>query len=266
MDLDRRNRESRRLVINVQKLAYGHADRVRLLMAIADVTDARRDEQESVELRRRNEMLIQEVRHRVANSLQIIASVLMQNARRAQSAETRDHLRDAHNRVLSVADLQQQLAASTLGAVELRAYLTKLCDTIAASMIADPARLSLTVVAPEVTIDAGVSVSLGLIVTELAINALKHAFPDNRAGAITVDYRRVGTGWTLSVADSGIGMPPRPEDAHAGLGSSIVEALARQLRATVTVEDMRPGTKVSIVHHDKQAAAADGGVPEPVAV
>src|SRR5436190_3608872 len=145
MDLGRPGREARRLVINVQKLAYGHDDRVRLLMAVADVTDARRDERASQELRRKNEVLIQEVRHRVANSLQIIASVLMQNARRTQSAETRVHLRDAHNRVLSIADLQQQLAASTLGTVELRAYLTKLCDTIGASMIADPAKLSLDV-------------------------------------------------------------------------------------------------------------------------
>jgi two-component sensor histidine kinase len=251
MDLDRAGRESRRLVINVQKLAYGAADRVRLLMAVADVTDARRDELKSQELLRQNEVLIQEVRHRIANSLQIIASLLMQNARRAQSEEVRDHLRDAHQRVLSVAELQQQLAASTMGAVQLRGYLTKLCDSITASMIADPRRLVLQVVGEDTTVDAGVSVSLGLIVTELVINALKHAFPSDGVGRILVDYRVDGQNWTLSVSDNGVGIALDRTDDSQGLGSSIVEALARQLQAGVEIETMRPGTRVSIVHPGK---------------
>jgi two-component system, sensor histidine kinase PdtaS len=238
----------RRLVINVQRLAYGDPDHVRLLVAVADVTEARLIEKRSQDLLRQNEVLIQEVRHRVANSLQIIASVLLQNARRSQSEETKLHLRDAHQRVMSVAQLQQQLAASTMGTAELSAYLTKLCESIAASMIVDPKRLVLKVVAAEATIDAGVSVSLGLIVTELVINALKHAFPADGRGEIVIDYVVAGPGWTLSVRDNGKGMPKAHEPAVGGLGSSIVEALAKQLKARVVLEDMAPGTKVSIVH------------------
>src|SRR6185369_7145481 len=146
--------------------------------------EARLSEKRSQELARENEVLIQEVRHRIANSLQIIASVLMQNARRTQSAETRGHLQDAHRRVMSVADVQQQLAASTLGTVHLGAYLSKLCDSISASMISDPEDLVLEVVAEDAVIDAGVSVSLGLVVTELVINSLKHGFPGGRGGRI----------------------------------------------------------------------------------
>jgi two-component sensor histidine kinase len=92
-----------------------------------------------------------------------------------------------------------------------------------------------------------VSVSLGLIVTELVINALKHAFPDQRSGKIIVDYHSTELGWTLSVSDDGVGMPPAAE-THAGLGSTIVQALARKLDATVDIFDTSPGTRVSIVH------------------
>jgi len=248
MDLDRPGRESRRLVVNVQNLATDHPERVWLLVAVADVTDARRSEKDHQELLRQNEVLIQEVRHRVANSLQIIASVLMQNARRTRSAETREHLRNAHQRVLSVADLQQQLAASTLGTVQLRGYLVKLCDTIAASMISDRNRLVLEVAAEDAVVDAGVSVSLGLIVTELVINALKHGFAPGADGRIGVDYRTVGDGWALSVSDSGSGMPAKRAETASGLGTSIVQALARQLRARVEIGRLRPGTRVSIIH------------------
>lgn len=253
MDLRAAGRPAKRLVLNVQKLAYGHPERPRLLVAVADVTAARLVEAKSQELLRQNEILIQEVRHRVANSLQIIASVLIQNARRTQSEETRGHLMDAHHRVMSVADLQQQLAASTLGSVQVHAYLAKLCDTISASMIADPGRLALKVIAKDVTIDAGISVSLGLVVTELVINALKHGFPPGREGEILVDYRADGEAWTLSVADNGVGMPPTVAPATAGLGTSIVQALARQLKAEVEVTDEHPGTRVALVYTPQHA-------------
>lgn len=258
MDLKRPDRPDRRLVVNVQKLAYADPDKLRLLVAITDVTDARlatKKDQDQLrvnaarndELAAENDALMQEIRHRVANSLQIIASVLMQNARSAQSEEAREHLRNAHARVMSIADLQLQLAGATTGTVELRAYLTKLCATIAASMIPDLTRLGLEVVAEDVTVDAGVSVSIGLVVTELVINALKHAFPDNGAGKITVDYQTEGPMWTLSVSDNGLGMP-KGAPATSGLGTSIIQALARQLQARVDLDDMNPGTKVSLVH------------------
>jgi len=92
-----------------------------------------------------------------------------------------------------------------------------------------------------------VSVSLGLIVTELVINALKHAFPDQRSGKITVDYHSSEQGWSLSVSDNGVGMPHATE-THSGLGSTIVQALARKLDAAVQIFDANPGTRVSIVH------------------
>jgi two-component sensor histidine kinase len=91
-------------------------------------------------------------------------------------------------------------------------------------------------------------VSLGLIVTELVINALKHAFPGgDRTGAITVDYSAQGEGWTLNVEDDGVGILAGEGQGTPGLGTGIVDALAKQLGATVLTTDRAPGTKVSIV-------------------
>ena len=81
-------------------------------MAIVDITEARIAEKLKDDLLREKAIQLQEVQHRVANSLQIIASVLMQSARRVQSEETRSHLYNAQQRVLSMATLQKQLAAS----------------------------------------------------------------------------------------------------------------------------------------------------------
>jgi two-component sensor histidine kinase len=92
------------------------------------------------------------------------------------------------------------------------------------------------------------AVSLGLIVTELVINALKHAFPGGEAGEVLVSYDAGGSGWRLSVSDNGVGPgDASAEMAHIGLGTSIVEALARQLDGTVAKSGGPQGTIVSIV-------------------
>lgn len=178
-----------------------------------------------------------------------------------QSDETRSHLRDAHHRVMSIATVQQQLAASRLGDVELGGYFTQLCQSLGASMIHDHDQLSLMVTADDSQVKADISVGLGLIVTELVINALKHAFPDDRSGKILVDYRSRGKGWKLSVSDDGVGTPEKMADAKPGLGTGIVEALANQLDARIETEGGYPGTTVSIVH--VAATEADGPDPTP---
>jgi two-component sensor histidine kinase len=247
LDLERAGLDDRRVVLDAHKLDYEDTANVRLLLSISDVTDARLSAKLKDNLLREKAILLQELQHRVANSLQIIASVLLQSARRVESDETRNHLYDAHSRVMSIASVQQQLAASRLGKVELRAYLTDLCRSIGASMIRDHDQLSLEVSADDSVTTANISASLGLMVTELVINALKHAFPGGRHGTIRVDYHASGAAWKLSVGDNGVGIPVEPFSARPGLGSSIIEALARQLGASVEIADAAPGTAVSIV-------------------
>lgn len=266
MDFKREGRESRCLVLNAHKLDYTGDSDVRLILAISDITDARAAEKlkndllkDKDDLLRDKAVLLQELQHRVANSLQIIASVLMQSARKVQSEETRTHLFDAHQRVMSVAALQQQLAASTIGEVALRPYFTALCESIGASMIRDHSKLSLDVAVDDSVTSADVSVSLGLIVTELVINALKHAFPGDSSGKIKVDYSSRGPNWNLSVSDTGVGMPKDAANAKPGLGTNIVQALAGQLQATIKISEAHPGTVVSIAHNPiaaVQSAAA----------
>lgn len=247
-DLNREGQETRLLVLNAHKLDYDDKEQVRVLLALADVTDARASEKQKDNLLREKAILLQEVQHRVANSLQIIASILLQSARKVQSDETRGHLQDAHSRLMSIAAVQQHLASSRLGKVELRPYFFQLCKSLGASMIHDPKVLSIEVLVDESVTDADISVSLGLIVTELVINALKHAFPGYRGGEIIVNYKSHGLDWTMSVSDNGVGMPAAAENGKPGLGTNIVEALAKRLDAKVQVASANPGTSVSIVH------------------
>ena len=188
------------------------------------------------------------MQHRIANSLQITASILRLKARRVQSDEARRHLQDASERVGAIAAVQQHLnlSAGDQG-LAIGPYLSKLCETLAESMISDKAQVSLDVVATDGTASSNQAVSIGLIVTEVVINALKHAFPgDKKDGRIAVTFAVDGAGWRLTIADNGVGKSETP--ATGGLGTSIINALAEQLVAKVDVLSGPSGTTVSVAH------------------
>lgn len=257
IDLKHPDQKTRQLIINARTLDDGDLENTRLLVAITDVTDMRAEARLKDDPVRDKAVLLQEVQHRVANSLQIIASVLMQSARRVQSEEVRGHLHDARHRIMSIAALQRQLSTSAGGSVELRSYFTQLCQSLGASMIANPERLSIQVTVDDSTVSADVSISLGLIVTELVINALKHAFSDDRDGTIDIQYLSSGNDWTLSISDDGIGMAVGHEAPKAGLGTGIVEALVKNLDGELTVSSADPGTVVTISHKEASSLPTD---------
>ena len=221
-----------------------------ILLGMEDVTELRATSRAMNDLLQQKEMLLREMQHRVANSLQIIASILLLKAGTVQSDETRQHLHDAHRRVMSVAAVQEQLRASRHGdEIELGPYLSKLCDSLEGSMIGDTRPITLKVHAETGNAPSSDAVGIGLIVTELVINALKHAFaPDKVDGRIIVSYDVAASGWRLAVSDNGSGIAKGDGSKKPGLGTSIVEALGSQLGAEVKVSSSPRGTQVAITH------------------
>jgi chemotaxis protein methyltransferase CheR len=248
----------RTMCLNARQVFYEGGAGTTILLGMEDVTERRILEREKDQLLRdkdgllrEKETLLEELQHRIANSLQIIASIILMKARAVQSEETRFHLEDAHKRVLSIAAVQKQLHASAAaGAIEIAPYLTKLCESLAHSMIGDTRPIALKVLGEGGSATSRQAESLGLIVTELVMNALKHAFPDEKAkGRITVTYDTSGTNWKLSISDNGVGKPAGGfAQGKSGLGTGIVKALAHQLDAQVETLAGPDGTTVSITH------------------
>jgi chemotaxis protein methyltransferase CheR len=242
---------SRTIRLNARQVFYEGGAGTTILLGMEDITERRMLEREKDELLRQKDILFEELQHRIANSLQIIASIILMKARAVQSEDTRLHLEDAHKRVLSIAAVQKQLHASaTTGTVEIAPYLSKLCESLAQSMIGGSRPIALKVVCEAGSATSRQAESLGLIVTELVMNALKHAFPDDKAkGRITVAYDAIGTNWKLAISDTGIGWPAGGfAPGKSGLGTGIVKALARQLDAQVETLAGPDGTTVSITH------------------
>ena len=254
------------MLLNARKVLYETSPDATILLAFTDITARRAIELEkdhllaqTEDLLRQNRLLLQEMQHRVANSLQIIASILMLKARVVSSEETRHHLKDAHQRVMSVAAVQSHLhAMGGVDQIEIGPYLRQLCNSLGASMIVDDQQIALEVVADHGMIGSEKIVSIGLIVTELVINAIKYAFPTNRPGGLVrVIYESDGPDWTLTVSDNGVGKDHDDGAAKSGgLGTIIVQALVKQLHARMDQASSADGMSVVITKAGVRTLAA----------
>jgi FixJ family two-component response regulator len=167
--------------------------------------------------------------------------------------------------VLSVDAIQQHLDVLTpRSSIDVARYLFDLCGTLTQSMVGKERPVTLAVEADSRAVPSRDAVSIGLIVTELVMNALKHAFPAQKPGAsIVVSYRMAEPDWTLSVCDNGEGKnPTEPFVGNPGLGARLVDLLAKQLGAEVATVTGPSGTTVSVTHTSSLRAityAHEGG-------
>jgi PAS domain S-box-containing protein len=230
--------------------------------------DIRRRKQVEEELRRslaEKEALLREVHHRVKNNLQVISSLLRLQAADSLSPDAARLVHESESRIHSMALIHEQLYRSgDLARIDFRDYVDGLTRNVLASAgeVGRPIKLTLEV--EPVPLDLDVAIACGLVLNELLSNALKHAFPDGRGGAISIAFHCAGGCATLVVADDGIGLPAAADAEHRGsLGQRLVTALVRQLRGTASVatSSVEGGTRFTLtfpVAEEPRAAVARG--------
>jgi chemotaxis protein methyltransferase CheR len=246
----------RTMQLNALPIRDESGDSRMVLLAIKDITERRVADQEKQRLLEHTEQLLEqqrtllrEMRHWIANSLQIIASILLLKAGSVTSEETKNELRAAHQRVMSVATVQSHLHASDgIEEIEMGPYLTKLSAGLASSMVGPKQHIDIAVAASAGALPTSHAVSLGLIVTELIMNAIKYAFPQARASArIRVTFEKAKSDWKLTVSDNGVGRLQNAEsDTSTGLGTALIGALAKQLNAQISETSSPKGLSVAV--------------------
>jgi two-component sensor histidine kinase len=192
------------------------------------------------------DLLLREVYHRVKNNLQIIDGVLMLHLLKMDDAKTKEVLIDIQSRIFAIGLVHQQLMGSSdLKTFDIAPFLRQLLANIIGG--AADERIKLTVDAPPLIVGLDFAVPLGLLVTELVTNAIKHAFPDG-AGHLSVALRPDGRGRAvLLVSDNGQGsLGDSSAPQKTGLGASIINGLVAQLEGVVAAR-CDTGTTVEIL-------------------
>lgn len=190
-------------------------------------------------------LLMREVNHRVGNSLAIVSSLLRMHANRAQRPEVSAALSDAEARIHAVARVHRHLYTSDdIRSVSLNLYLKSLIEDLRRSIEEGGAELTLD--ADPVEIDPDRAVAAGVLVTELVINAKKHAYPASK-GQIRVGLRAInGDSAELSVEDDGVGSANGASLAPDGLGTIIIQAMGVKLGGKIVFDASHKGTRAKL--------------------
>nr|WP_294518573.1 PAS domain S-box protein [uncultured Rhodopila sp.] len=218
-------------------------DGTMVLAAIADISDRKQKEERIKAALKEKEIMLGEIHHRVKNNLQIVYSLLDLQSSGIEDAVALGLLRESQNRVKSMALIHQMLyEANDFVQVDFAGFLDNLVPTLISAYGIDPGRITLFINAAHVRLPINAAVPCGLVVNELIANALKHAFPGNRPGAIRVDiFSEPDDRVVLSVSDDGAGMPDGLDIAESStLGLQLVTLLAEQLKADLTINRANP--------------------------
>jgi two-component sensor histidine kinase len=180
----------------------------------------------------------------VKNNLEVVDSLLQLQADALPDPRLRAALAEASTRVHAIAEVHRLLhGAGDFARVDMKAYAEVLAASLTALFAVDPERVRVSVHAQPVQLDLRRAVPAGLILNELVSNALKHAFPGDRKGVISVELAREAGHVELTVRDDGAGLPePVPSGT---LGLKLVRVLVEQLGGTVVFESA-PGTTVRV--------------------
>lgn len=187
---------------------------------------------------RQREIVVREADHRIKNSLQLVASLLTLQRSRLELPEAVAALDQAIARVFAIAESHRALHQSTdLRTVVLGRVLADICEHLG--------QLSATVAIgcsceAGIELDAERAIPLGLIVSELLTNAFRHAYPDGKRGMVRVRAGLDGETIEIAVSDDGVGMAENAGGSSGSLGTTIVNALVRQIGADFTLHSV-PG-------------------------
>ncbi len=200
----------------------------------------------------KNELLLKEIHHRVKNNLQTISSLLNLQSAYIKDADVKKAVQAGQHRVKSMALIHQKLyQRENLAAIEMKDYLSTLGESLMDTFGEKAENVQLILNMDEIELDVDTAVPVGLIVNELLTNSLKYAFPDGKAGTISMDLHKTAEQkWELSVMDDGVGKSDDQDTKEStSFGSRLIHLLSLQLNGKMVI-DHSQGTKVSLLFEE----------------
>jgi PAS domain S-box-containing protein len=189
--------------------------------------------------------LLHEVDHRVKNSLQVISSLVLLNARRMQDQAAQRVLYNLAERVSALSTAHRLLySVGDVSRFDLGEFMSDLVDEL--MPLVPKGRVNVTLAVEPVAVAAAKAAPLALLANELIGNALKHAYPGPGQGTLSVRVTQPGTELRIVVEDDGVGFGGGALPDH-GFGKTLIDMLVRQLKARLEWQDARPGTRAVLV-------------------
>jgi len=192
-------------------------------------------------------VLLREVNHRVANSLQMVSSLVHMQMSAVKDGPARAALLDTQARIEAIMQVHRRLYTSEdVQFVDMRDYLLGLTSELSQS-VSEDGRRTISLEAAPIRLPTDMAVSLGVVVAELVTNACKYAYADDEAGEVRVAFGRADDDrCILVVEDDGKGFAPSDPAQGTGLGRTVLSAMARNLGSQIVFNPNYKGAQATL--------------------
>ena len=241
------NAEGEMRIFRMMRYTYTDSAGARMIGGVAvDVTQEKTAEAALRKSHDEKDLLLREVHHRMKNNLSVISSLLYLQAEDAGNADLSTLLGEGQSRIRSMALVHEALSRSDhLGEIDFGSYAGLLADRLFSSHSLRDTSVSLTKSLQTVLLPIDRALPCGLILNEMLLNALKHAFPKGCRGSVRVFVSADPPGFaTIGVSDDGVGVPRTQESSSMGL--HLIQALTQQVKGTFNMSPAQPGTCTSV--------------------
>jgi PAS domain S-box-containing protein len=213
-----------------------------------DITARKQAQNKLTASLKEKEVLLKEVHHRVKNNMQVISSLLSLQSQHIKDKESLTMFQESQNRIRAMALIHEKLYTSEdLAHIDIAGYIHSLTHQLITTYRTIASRVNMDIAITDIFLTITTAIPCGLIINELVTNALKHAFPHQQKGTITVSMTpSTNDRLILTVSDTGIGFPKEIDFRNTTtLGMQLVTSLVEQLEGTITL-DRSEGTRFRI--------------------
>ncbi|UTB32471.1 MAG: PAS domain S-box protein [Methanobacterium sp. ERen5] len=217
------------------------------LVSLQDITYMKVTEDTLKTTINEKDTLLREIHHRVKNNLQIISSLLSLQSRYIQDSDTLEVFKESQNRVRSMAIVHEKLYKSdNISKIDFGEYIDDLVNNLLYNYNIEPDKIRFNTNIENIFFDVDTCTPCGLIVNELLTNSVKHAFPGDMNGQISIDLKDNDGTYTLYVRDDGVGFPENVDHTNTDtLGLQLVTNLVNQLEGSIEIIN-KGGTTIKI--------------------
>jgi len=226
--------------VSISPLRDANQNVIGLSSITRDITHRKRADDQIKESLKEKEILLREIHHRVKNNMQIISSLLRLQSGYIKEEKYLEMFKDSQNRIISMSLIHEKLYQSKdFAKIDFDEYIKDMVTGLYQFYGTNTDKIALNINAKDVSLGVDTAIPCGLIINELVTNSLKHAFPDDRKGKITISLCKTKEEeFELAVGDNGIGIPKDIDFRNTqSLGLYLVTLLAEnQLQGEINLE------------------------------
>lgn len=246
--------QDERFLVHRGELILENGEPSKIIITTQDISERKIKELRITESLKEKEILLSEIHHRVKNNLAIISGLLEINLFKVQDERIIDFIKSSQLRIKSMARIHEKLYESgSFTDISFKDYILGLVKTIQSTLTSDDNEPEIKTNITDVQLNINYAIPCGLVLNELITNSWKHAFPNQKAGTISVSFYRKSEKIHLSVKDNGVGLPDgfEPENAQS-MGMTLIKILSQQINARLSIGNTRKGFSSTLTFTQKE--------------